>query len=82
MIKITLNIDGMRCAMCEAHVNDAIRRALAVKRVTSSRSKGQTVILAERDIDETALRAAIAAAGYELKAVTKEVYEKKGLFRR
>ena len=26
MIKITLEIDGMMCGMCEAHVNDAIRR--------------------------------------------------------
>ena len=26
VIKITLQIDGMMCGMCEAHVNDAIRR--------------------------------------------------------
>ena len=44
MIKITLQVDGMQCGMCEAHVNDAIRRAFPVKKVTSSHSKGQTVI--------------------------------------
>lgn len=32
MKKITLKIDGMMCGMCESHVNDAIRKALAVKK--------------------------------------------------
>ena len=68
--------------MCEAHVNDAVRKAFLVKKVTSSHRKGETVILTENDIDESALRSAIGATGYEVKAVSKEPYEKKGLFRR
>ena len=36
MYQITLNIDGMMCAMCESHVNDAVRYAFPVKKVTSS----------------------------------------------
>ena len=32
MIRITVKMDGMMCGMCEAHVNDALRRALPVKR--------------------------------------------------
>ena len=80
MIKITIKVDGMMCGMCESHVNDAIRRAFQVRKVTSSHSKGQTVILTENDIDEGALRSAINATGYEVKAVSKEPYEKKGLF--
>ena len=66
--------------MCESHVNDAVRKAFQVKKVTSSHSKGQTVILTENDIDEGALRSAIGATGYEVMAVSKEPYEKKGLF--
>lgn len=31
MIKTVLKIDGMACGMCEAHVNDAIRKAFTVK---------------------------------------------------
>ena len=27
MVKITLDVEGMACGMCEAHVNDAIRKA-------------------------------------------------------
>lgn len=82
MIRITVKIEGMVCGMCESHINDAVRRAFPVKKVTSSHSKGQTVILTENDIDEDALRSAIGATGYEVKAVSKEPYEKKGLFRR
>ena len=30
MIQTTLGIDGMMCSMCEAHINDTIRREFAV----------------------------------------------------
>lgn len=80
MTKITIEVSGMQCGMCEAHVNDAIRRAFPVKKVTSSHGKGQTVILAEQPLDEAALKAAVSAAGYDPGAVTQEPYEKKGLF--
>ena len=66
--------------MCESHINDAVRKAFPVKKVTSSHGKGETVILMESDIDEDTLRSAIKATGYEVKAVSKEPYEKKGLF--
>ena len=42
MTKTTLKIDGMMCGMCESHMNDAIRKAFNVKKVTSSHSKGET----------------------------------------
>lgn len=80
MTKITVKVDGMMCGMCESHVNDAIRKAFSVKKVTSSHSQGRTVILTENDIDEGALRLAIDATGYEVKEVSKEPYVKKGLF--
>lgn len=82
MLKITLKIDGMMCGMCESHVNDVVRKAFPVKKVTSSHSSGETVILAENDIDEAVLRSAIGATGYEVKSVSKEPYERKGLFHR
>ena len=51
MKKIILKVDGMSCGMCEAHVNDAVRKAAAVKKVTSSHSKGITEIIANGDVD-------------------------------
>ena len=80
MVKITLAIDGMACSMCEAHVNEAIRKACRVKKVTSSHSKGQTEIIAEAALDEAALRSAVEATGYRVLSIQTQPYEKKGLF--
>lgn len=80
MIKITLKIEGMMCGMCESHINDAIRRELNVDKVSSSRSKKQTVIIAKQDIDDEKIRACVAKTGYELMNIEKEPYEKKSFF--
>lgn len=80
MIRTTLQIDGMMCGHCEAHVNDTIRQAFPVKKVESSHTKKETVILSEETLDEEKLRAVIAQTGYTLGEISTESYEKKGLF--
>lgn len=50
MFKITVDVDGMQCGMCENHVNEAVRGAFPVKKVSSSHSKKQTVIITEQDL--------------------------------
>lgn len=80
MIKTTLKVDGMMCGMCETHVNDAVRGAFSVKKVTSSHKKGETVILSEAELSQDALRKTIEATGYEVKDIQSEPYVKKGLF--
>ncbi|WP_373217546.1 heavy-metal-associated domain-containing protein [Ruminococcus sp. 5_1_39BFAA] len=80
MTKITVKVDGMMCGMCESHINDAVRKAFRVKKVTSSRSKGETVILTEEDISEDMLKNVIGETGYSVKGISREPYEKKGLF--
>ena len=85
MIKTTVGIDGMACGMCETHVNDEIRKAFRVKKVTSSAGKGETVILAEEAIREDELRKVLDPTGYRVISVSSEVVEekkKKGLFGR
>ena len=82
MVKITVGIDGMACSMCEAHINEAVRNAFSVKKVTSSHTRKETVILAEREIPGPALRKVIAEAGYDVMSVNWAPYEKKGLFAR
>ena len=77
MIKTTVKVDGMMCGMCESHVNDAVRKAFQVDKVTSSHS----VIISDGPVDEAKLKTAISATGYEVKGITSEPYEKKkGLF--
>lgn len=80
IIKITLEIDGMMCSMCESHINDAIRNAFSVKKVNSSHTKNQTVIISENAIDEQQIKEAVEKTGYRVLSFKSEPYEKKGLF--
>lgn len=80
MVKMTLQIEGMSCGMCESHINDTIRRTFAVKKVSSSHKKGQTEVIAERPLDEGLLGKAIGETGYTVLSVKTEPYVKKGLF--
>lgn len=80
MIKIILGVDGMACGMCEAHINNAVRSAFNIQKVTSSHTKKQTVIIANEDIDDRKLRDVISATGYTVTSYKSEPYEKKGLF--
>lgn len=80
MVKITVGIEGMACGMCEAHINEAVRNAFQVKKVTSSHTKKQTVILAEQDIPEQELKNIVEKAGYDAVSESSEPYDKKGLF--
>ncbi len=80
MVKLTLKIEGMACGMCESHVNDTVRREFKVKKVSSSYGKGETVIITESDIEDDKLHKALDPTGYKLLSVSREPYEKKGLF--
>ncbi len=80
MQKITLSIEGMACPMCEAHLNDAVRKAFPVKKVSSSHVKKEAVIITETDIDEQKLSDVIKNTGYTLRGIAKEPYEKRGFF--
>lgn len=77
MFKITLNIDGMACGMCEAHINEAVRGAFKVKKVTSSHTKGKTEIITESEIDENQLKSVVESTGYTVNGISVEPYEKK-----
>ena len=77
MIKITVQVEGMQCGMCEAHINDAIRKAFPVKKVTSSHTRKQTILFTQEDIAEEQLKAVLDQVGYTFISCTKEPYEKK-----
>ena len=65
-MKTRLTITDMACGMCEAHVNDAIRKAFPVKKVKSSHRRNLTEIMSDGPLDEQRLREVIAASGYTL----------------
>ena len=78
MIRTVLNIDGMACGMCESHINDAIRHAFSVEKVSSSHKKGTTEIISEVPLDEKKIKEVIDATGYTMAGFSSEPYQKKG----
>ncbi len=81
MIRTTVSVYGMICGMCEAHINDAVRAAFPVRKVSSSRVRQETVILSEEPLDPEAVKRVISGAGYTPGSVDEEICERKGLFR-
>ena len=81
--RYTLKINGMMCGMCEAHVNDVIRKNFNIKKVTSSHSKNQTIIISDNELDEEQLKSKIGETGYIVEEVKKEDnVKKKGFFQK
>ena len=78
MWKYTVEVNGMMCG-CARHTRSRVK-ACPVKKVSSSRSKNQTVILSETELDTEVLMNAIRGTGYEVGAIQKEPYKKRGLF--
>lgn len=77
MVKITIDVEGMACGMCEAHVNDALRKTFKVRKVESSFRKKRTQIIAEESIIPENIKSVIEQTGYKVGNVKSETYEKK-----
>ena len=83
MYQITMKIEGMSCSMCEAHINDVIRRVVpGAKKVKSSQVKRESSFVAENQPEMNVLERAIEDTGYQVLSVSAAPYEKKrfGLF--
>lgn len=80
MQKVTIEIEGMHCGMCESHVNDLFRKAVPLKKVQSSHLKNQTTLIGEGPYEEETIRKALDGSGYQVGKITIEAYQKKGLF--
>lgn len=80
MIELKIEVQGMACGMCESHVNDVVRRVAGVKKVSSSHTKNQTVVVAEDDVNQEAIVQAIKTQGYSVGRMECEPYVKRGLF--
>ncbi len=70
-ITYTVTVNGMMCGMCEAHVNDIIRKNFDVKKVTSSHLKNRTIIVSREELNEDAIKQSIQSMGYEVKDIKK-----------
>ena len=80
MVETILKVNGMMCGMCESHINDVVRKTAQVSKVSSSHTRGETVIVSDQELDLEALKQAIAATGYTVTGAETRPYEKKGFF--
>ncbi|MBO6178408.1 MAG: heavy-metal-associated domain-containing protein [Selenomonadaceae bacterium] len=61
----TLNIKGMMCEHCKAHVTKALSSLDGVSSVDVDLEKGVAKVSMEKDIDDSVFEKAIIDAGYE-----------------
>lgn len=80
MKRVILKVDGMMCGMCEAHVNDAVRKAADVKKVESSHTKCTTEVVCDDAVDPQVLKDAIEREGYNVSDISEEQVKESGLF--
>ena len=68
----TLTVLGMKCGMCESHINTTIRNKYKVNKVISKRKKNLTKIISYEEIDLNDLRSLITNLGYTVEDINQE----------
>ena len=68
----TLTVLGMKCGMCESHINTTIRNKYKVNKVISKRKKNLTKIISHEEIDLNDLRSLITNLGYTVEDINQE----------
>ncbi len=72
MYKIILSIDGMKCGMCEAHINDLVRKKIKVNKVSSNHKKNETTIICDTYLSNELLNNIFDGSGYKINNVKRE----------
>lgn len=66
MNKYVLGIYGMRCGMCEMHVEETIAKNLNVKKVRASHLKNQVTVITEEILNEDDFKKILDPTGYRV----------------
>lgn len=66
MNKYILGIDGMRCGMCEVHVEESISRVIKAKRVKASHLKNEVVVIIDQELTEEDFKKILDPTGYRV----------------
>ncbi len=78
MYKISVDINGMMCANCEKHMEEAFASLDGVKKVKASSKDKNAVIVSETALDEETIKSKVLEQGYEF--VSYKCDKKSGLF--
>ncbi len=63
--EMKLNVKGMMCEHCEAHVKKALEAIDGIESAVASHKENLVTITCSKDVDEAAIRSAVTEAGYE-----------------
>jgi copper chaperone len=74
-MKKIIEINGMSCAHCQAHAQEALNAIDGIEAKVDLKKK-RAVATFSKDVDDKIIKDAIAEAGYEVTSIK----EKKGLF--
>lgn len=77
MNKYILGIDGMRCGMCEAHVEETIRKNINVKKIKASHIKNNVIVITEENLMEDDFKKILDPTGYKVTSFERTVAVKK-----
>ena len=66
MYKSIVDVEGMMCGHCEAHVSKAVSNAFNVKSVAASHESGKVEIISETGLDSEKLKSVIEAEEYKV----------------
>ena len=65
-IDLVMNIKGMMCGHCEAHVRQALEAIDGVESATASHTAGTALVKLNHSLDANLLKSAVEAEGYEV----------------
>lgn len=77
MNKYELSIDGMRCGMCEIHVEETVEKKIKAKKSKASHLTNKLVVFSEEELTKEDFEKAFVESGYRVLSFKKEKAIKK-----
>lgn len=69
---VKMNIEGMRCSMCESHVNECLLKVEGVYKAKSSHIRSLSKAVVSSSLDSSLLKEAVEKDGYHVLKIEEE----------
>ena len=77
MNKYILGIDGMRCGMCEMHVEETISKNIKVKKIKASHLRNNVIVISEENLFVDDFKKILDPTGYKVTSFERSIAVKK-----